>query len=274
MWRMAFDIGGTFTDFVLAGSDTRPRFLKVASSPDDPARAVVAGFERLLGEAGVAAAGLSAILRLLDRAVRRRGPSRRTGELHAGPSRLDALRHPHRSGVLSARDAEARRRGPAVGLVAQSAALRRFSEPDHPRIRRSDVTRRWPARAVETIRRSAGSGWKSDSAAARMPMSPSTGISTTPCSRCARRQEWTSSDNLIRPLSTSTATSQNDIADTASSSDCHARSISRRAIRPSLASPRLSHSRALVSRRSRGLPPGLSPSPPPTRRPRARRCPR
>ena len=62
MWRMAFDIGGTFTDFVLAGPDTPPRFLKVASSPDDPARAVVAGFERLLGEAGVAAAGLSTIL--------------------------------------------------------------------------------------------------------------------------------------------------------------------------------------------------------------------
>ena len=62
MWRVAFDIGGTFTDFVLAGSDTPPRFLKVASSPDDPARAVIAGFERLLAEAGVAAAGLGTIL--------------------------------------------------------------------------------------------------------------------------------------------------------------------------------------------------------------------
>ena len=62
MWRMAFDIGGTFTDFVLAAPDTPPRFLKVASSPDDPARAVITGFERLLGEAGVAAAELSTIL--------------------------------------------------------------------------------------------------------------------------------------------------------------------------------------------------------------------
>ena len=62
MWRVAFDIGGTFTDFVLAGPDTPPRFLKVASSPDDPARAVIAGFERLLAEAGVAAAGLGTIL--------------------------------------------------------------------------------------------------------------------------------------------------------------------------------------------------------------------
>ena len=62
MWRVAFDIGGTFTDFVLAGPDTPPRFLKVASSPDDPARAVIAGFERLLADAGVAAAGLGTIL--------------------------------------------------------------------------------------------------------------------------------------------------------------------------------------------------------------------
>ena len=62
MWRVAFDIGGTFTDFVLAGPDTPPRFLKIASSPDDPARAVIAGFERLLAEAGVAGAGLGTIL--------------------------------------------------------------------------------------------------------------------------------------------------------------------------------------------------------------------
>ena len=62
MWRVAFDIGGTFTDFVLAGADVPPRFLKVASSPDDPARAVVAGFGRLLAEAGVAAAELRTIL--------------------------------------------------------------------------------------------------------------------------------------------------------------------------------------------------------------------
>ena len=62
MWRMAFDIGGTFTDFVLAGPDVPPRFLKVASSPDDPARAVVTGFERLLGDVGVTAADLDTVL--------------------------------------------------------------------------------------------------------------------------------------------------------------------------------------------------------------------
>ena len=59
---MAFDIGGTFTDFVLAGPDSPPRFLKVASTPDDPARAVVEGFERLLSEAGVAAGQLATVL--------------------------------------------------------------------------------------------------------------------------------------------------------------------------------------------------------------------
>ncbi|MCB1743401.1 MAG: hypothetical protein KDK91_23700, partial [Gammaproteobacteria bacterium] len=48
MWRMAFDIGGTFTDFVLSGPGRPARFLKVASTPDDPARAVVSGFEQLL----------------------------------------------------------------------------------------------------------------------------------------------------------------------------------------------------------------------------------
>ena len=62
MWRAAFDIGGTFTDFVLAAPDSPPRFLKVASSPDDPARAVIAGFERLLAEVGIAASGLDTIL--------------------------------------------------------------------------------------------------------------------------------------------------------------------------------------------------------------------
>ena len=40
MYRIAFDIGGTFTDFVLAAKDAPPRFLKLPTTPDDPARAV------------------------------------------------------------------------------------------------------------------------------------------------------------------------------------------------------------------------------------------
>ncbi len=62
MWRMAFDIGGTFTDFVLAGAGVAPRFLKAPTTPEDPAAAVVAGFERLLDEAGLAAGELSTVL--------------------------------------------------------------------------------------------------------------------------------------------------------------------------------------------------------------------
>ena len=69
---------------------------------------------------------------------------------------------------------------PGTGPCAQSVARRRFSLPGHSRMRRSEVTRRWPANAVATIRRSAGSAWKSTSSTARMPISPSTGISTTP----------------------------------------------------------------------------------------------
>ena len=62
MWRMAFDIGGTFTDFVLAGSDTAPRFLKVPTTPDDPARAVLDGFARLVAEAGIEPAQIRTVL--------------------------------------------------------------------------------------------------------------------------------------------------------------------------------------------------------------------
>jgi N-methylhydantoinase A len=62
MWRMAFDIGGTFTDFVLAGPDTAPRFLKVPTTPDDPARAVLDGFARLVAEAGIEPARIRTVL--------------------------------------------------------------------------------------------------------------------------------------------------------------------------------------------------------------------
>ncbi len=62
MIRAAFDIGGTFTDFVLILPRGRSRFLKIPTTPADPAQAVLAGFERLLGEAGVAAAEVDAVL--------------------------------------------------------------------------------------------------------------------------------------------------------------------------------------------------------------------
>ena len=62
MWRMAFDIGGTFTDFVLAGVGEPPRFLKIASTPVDPSVAVMAGFDQLLTDAGISPSSISTLL--------------------------------------------------------------------------------------------------------------------------------------------------------------------------------------------------------------------
>ncbi|MEM7023929.1 MAG: hydantoinase/oxoprolinase family protein [Pseudomonadota bacterium] len=46
--RIGIDVGGTFTDFVLRESNRPARFLKVPSTPDDPARGIVGGLEALL----------------------------------------------------------------------------------------------------------------------------------------------------------------------------------------------------------------------------------
>ncbi len=59
--RAAFDIGGTFTDFVLQG-DAGTLTLKVPTSQADPAEAVLAGFQRLMTDAGVAAASVDGVL--------------------------------------------------------------------------------------------------------------------------------------------------------------------------------------------------------------------
>ena len=61
--RIAFDIGGTFTDFVL--EDTRAgvlRFHKVPTTPSDPAKAVLAGLHDLLKESKVTPGEVSGIL--------------------------------------------------------------------------------------------------------------------------------------------------------------------------------------------------------------------
>ena len=50
MFKIGIDVGGTFTDFVVAGEDGQPRFFKTQSTPDDPSLGVMAG----LGEAAVA----------------------------------------------------------------------------------------------------------------------------------------------------------------------------------------------------------------------------
>jgi N-methylhydantoinase A len=64
MIRIAFDIGGTFTDFVLhddAGAGGT-QFLKVPSTPRDPGVAVLQGLEILLERSGVVAGDVSGVL--------------------------------------------------------------------------------------------------------------------------------------------------------------------------------------------------------------------
>ena len=46
--KLAFDTGGTFTDFALADDDGKILLHKVLSTPDDPARAVMQGIDELL----------------------------------------------------------------------------------------------------------------------------------------------------------------------------------------------------------------------------------
>jgi N-methylhydantoinase A len=48
--RVGIDTGGTFTDLVGLGDDGRATRLKVPSTPDDPARALIDGLRQLLGE--------------------------------------------------------------------------------------------------------------------------------------------------------------------------------------------------------------------------------
>ncbi|MGI9107559.1 MAG: hydantoinase/oxoprolinase family protein [Pyrinomonadaceae bacterium] len=58
--RVGVDTGGTFTDFVyeLRG---RLRMFKLASTPDDPSRAMTEGLQRIAGEAGVNLRGIEVV---------------------------------------------------------------------------------------------------------------------------------------------------------------------------------------------------------------------
>jgi len=53
MMKLAFDTGGTFTDFAMADDDGTILLHKVLSTPDDPARAVLQGIDELLARARV-----------------------------------------------------------------------------------------------------------------------------------------------------------------------------------------------------------------------------
>jgi len=61
--RLSFDIGGTFTDFVLEDAATgQQRFWKVLSTHADPAEGVLEGVDRLLDEAGLMPDQVSVVL--------------------------------------------------------------------------------------------------------------------------------------------------------------------------------------------------------------------
>jgi N-methylhydantoinase A len=60
--RIGVDIGGTFTDLVLAADDGRRFAKKVSSTPDHPEQAVLAGVAALLDEAGMAPSDITAVL--------------------------------------------------------------------------------------------------------------------------------------------------------------------------------------------------------------------
>jgi N-methylhydantoinase A len=60
--RVAVDIGGTFTDFVVMTHDGVLHESKVSTTPNDPSFAVVSGLEALLKEVGVAAESIEEVL--------------------------------------------------------------------------------------------------------------------------------------------------------------------------------------------------------------------
>ena len=63
MIRVAFDIGGTFTDFVLSDDATgSSSVLKVPTSAANPGEAVIEGLEKLLAETGITGSSIDVVL--------------------------------------------------------------------------------------------------------------------------------------------------------------------------------------------------------------------
>ena len=53
MYKIGIDVGGTFTDFVVAGEGERPRFFKTQSTPDDPSIGVMNGLQQASSSYGL-----------------------------------------------------------------------------------------------------------------------------------------------------------------------------------------------------------------------------
>ena len=60
-YRVGVDIGGTFTDIVLLGSDGAVHTKKISSSVEDYARAIVDGLAELFAETGIAPGAIEEI---------------------------------------------------------------------------------------------------------------------------------------------------------------------------------------------------------------------
>ena len=60
-YRVGVDIGGTFTDIVLLGSDGAIHTKKISSSVDDYARAIVEGLAEVFSETGIAGSAIEEI---------------------------------------------------------------------------------------------------------------------------------------------------------------------------------------------------------------------
>ena len=61
-WFVGVDVGGTFTDVVLADADGRFHVDKVPTTPEDPRVGVIDGIRRVLSSAGVAAGDVSRVV--------------------------------------------------------------------------------------------------------------------------------------------------------------------------------------------------------------------
>ena len=53
MYKIGIDVGGTFTDFVVAAEGERPRFFKTQSTPDDPSLGVMNGLQQAADSCGL-----------------------------------------------------------------------------------------------------------------------------------------------------------------------------------------------------------------------------
>jgi len=60
--RVAVDIGGTFTDIVVMARDGALHASKLATTPEDPCRAVVSGLAELFAKLAIPAAAVSEVL--------------------------------------------------------------------------------------------------------------------------------------------------------------------------------------------------------------------